>query len=132
MSGLRVLVVDDDRLCRQTTRQQLVAAGYGAEAADGAAAALVLLEAQAWDVVLTDLRMPRVDGVALMREIKKAFPSVDVILMTAHGTVESAVAAMQEGADDYLTKPFRFQELDVRLRRLAEARATRAQLSRLR
>ncbi len=132
MSALRVIVVDDDRLCRQTTRQQLRVAGYVAEAAESAAAALALLDAQPWDVVLTDLRMPRMDGVALMREIKRAFPGVDVILMTAHGTVESAVAAMHEGAVDYLTKPFRFQELDARLRRLAEVRLTRAQLSRLR
>lgn len=132
MTSLRVIVVDDDRLCRQTTRQQLVAAGYVAEAADSAAAALAALDAKPWDVVLTDLRMPRMDGVALMREIKLRFPDVDVMLMTAHGTVESAVAAMQEGAVDYLTKPFRFAELELRLRRLAEVRSARAQIARLR
>ena len=129
---LRVLVVDDERISRQTTKQQLAAAGYEAEAVENAYAAIEQLEASRWDVVVTDLRMPGMDGIGFLREAKKRRPEADVIVMTAYGTVETAVAAMQEGAADYLTKPFRFPELDVRLRRLGEQRASRRELERLR
>lgn len=129
---MRVLVVDDDLISRQTTAQQLTMAGYVAQCVDGAPAALALVDRHPWDVVLTDVRMPKMDGLAFLRELKRRAPDIDVVLMTAFGTIESAVTAMQDGAADYLMKPFRFQELDLRLRRIGEARTARNQLSRLR
>jgi DNA-binding NtrC family response regulator len=130
--AIRVLVVDDERISGHSTRQQLEAAGYVAATVESAYAALERLETERWEIVITDLRMPGMDGLAFMREAKKLHPEMDVIVMTAYGTVENAVAAMQQGAADYLTKPFRFPELDVRLRRLAERRASRQELVRLR
>ena len=132
MTGnLRVLVVDDDRISRRATLRQLQDAGYLADAVENAFQALERLEAQSWDVVVTDLRMPMMDGVALLREIKKKYPSTDVILMTAYGTVETAVAAMQEGAADYLEKPFPVHELDLRLKKLWELREAHAEVNAL-
>ncbi|MCC6527702.1 MAG: sigma-54-dependent Fis family transcriptional regulator [Polyangiaceae bacterium] len=133
MTGtFRVLVVDDERISRQTTVVQLTEAGYQAEAASGSEEALARLEAARWDLVLSDLRMPGADGLGLLAEIRARFPAVEVILMTAYGTVETAVQAMQHGAADYLTKPFRFAELRVRLERLLAARNARLELARLR
>jgi len=106
-----VMVVDDEKLSRETTAQQLRGAGYTALIAADAAAALALLERNSVDVVLADLRMPGTDGLALLDQIKQRFPAVEVLIMTAYATVESAVAAMHAGAADYLTKPFRFPEL---------------------
>jgi len=131
-SPFKVLVVDDDTLSRATTAKQLAAAGYEAAAAEGAGTALEILGRGPWDVVLTDLRMPDMDGVDLLTEVKRRFPQVEVILMTAFGSVESAVQAMRVGAADYLTKPFQFEELDLRLRRILELRTTRHELDRLR
>ncbi|MBI2393890.1 MAG: sigma-54-dependent Fis family transcriptional regulator [Deltaproteobacteria bacterium] len=127
-----VMVVDDERISRHTTSQQLRAAGYVTDEAEDARAALALLAKQRWDAIVTDLRMPDMDGLALLRSIKSAHPEVDVILMTAFGTVETAVDAMRAGAFDYLVKPFRFPELELRLRRLRELRASRDELGRLR
>jgi len=129
---LRVLVVDDERISRRTTCLQLREAGYDAEDAENAFAALQRVEAEAWDVVVTDLRMPGMDGLELLQEIEKRRPELDVVVMTAYGSVESAVAAMKHGAADYLTKPFRFQELDLRLQRIGQLRESRSELGRLR
>jgi DNA-binding NtrC family response regulator len=130
--SLRVLVVDDERISRQSTKQQLEAAGYTAEAVENAYAALERLEAAPWDVVVTDVRMPGMDGIEFLREVRRRRSEIDVVVMTAYATVETAVAAMREGAADYLTKPFRFPELDVRLQRLGDQRAAKQELKRLR
>jgi len=129
---LRVLVVDDEKISRRTTVQRLRGAGYQAEEAENAFVALELLAATTRDVVLTDLRMPGMDGLALMRETRARSPETEVIVMTAFGSVETAVLAMQQGAADYLTKPFSFAELEVRLGRLASLRDSRIELMALR
>ena len=117
---LSVLVVDDDKLARVTTTKKLLARGYVAEAADGPFAGLALLDERRFDVVLSDLRMPGMDGIEFLREVREKHAGVDFILMTAYGTVETAVEAMQLGAADFLTKPFKMEELNLRLGRLAE------------
>ena len=128
---LRVLVVDDERLSRETTTQQLREAGYVTEAAENAFQALKQLEKDRWDVVLTDLRMPTMDGLEFLKMVKQNSPDVEVILMTAYGTVETAVAAMREGAADFLTKPFSFHELELRLRNLTRLQEVQRELHRL-
>jgi DNA-binding NtrC family response regulator len=128
---LRVLVLDDDRISRETTTQQLQDAGYPADRAENAYQALQRLETENWDVVLTDLRMPHMDGIEFLRQVRRRFPNVDVILMTAYGTIETAVSAMQEGAEDFLTKPFSFKELELRLKKLSRRRETQRQLQAL-
>jgi DNA-binding NtrC family response regulator len=130
--SVSVLVVDDDKLSRVTTAKQLAAGGYSVTDAEGPFPALKLLENQSWDVVLSDLRMPGMDGIQFLQRIKQLHPETEVILMTAYGTVATAVDAMHLGAADYLTKPFRFEELNLRLARIAELHHTKAELKILR
>lgn len=130
--GFRILVVDDDKLSRVTTTKQLVAAGFDASSVDSAFAGLQELASNRFDVVLSDLRMPGMDGLEFLGRIGEEHPGVDVILMTAFGSVETAVEAIRMGATDFLTKPFQFQELELRLKRITELKATKAELERLR
>lgn len=130
--ALRILVVDDEKANRSILAQRLNAAGYLAEPHDGPVSALEALNSGNWDVVLTDLCMPNMDGMAFMREVKIRCPETSVILMTAFGNVQSAVDAMRNGASDYLTKPFSFDELTIRLDNLAEVRAMTTEVAVLR
>jgi len=129
---MRVMVVDDERISRVSTAQRLAEAGYEVESAESPFVAMEHLERGAWDVVITDLRMPTMDGLQFLAQLRQRWPGVDVIVMTAYGSVETAVEAMHGGAADYLTKPFPFRELDARLSKIAEVRAVRQELSRLR
>jgi DNA-binding NtrC family response regulator len=116
----RILVVDDEPRMAEVMAAALARAGHEAETCTGGAAALQALEERGADVVVTDWRMPDMDGVALMRAIHARRPALPVILVTAHGTVPAAVAAMREGAFDYLTKPFDNDELRALVGRALE------------
>ncbi|MBI3832582.1 MAG: sigma-54-dependent Fis family transcriptional regulator [Planctomycetes bacterium] len=129
---LRILVVDDEKLSRETTAFQLREAGYTAEPFASPLDALKEITAQPWDVVLTDLRMPEMTGLELLRKVKACRPEASVILMTAHGSVKTAVEAMHEGAVDYLIKPYDFDELKIRLERFAEVIGVRRENAALR
>ncbi len=113
----RVLVVDDDESLRRVTQVQLEQAGYqAATAADGREALTVLQKSPA-DLVITDLKMPGMSGLELLRRIRTDYPGVLVVMITAFGTVESAVEAMKAGAYDYITKPIHPDELELVARR---------------
>ena len=101
----RILVVDDERPQLEILRLILGSEGYEVGAASSGRAALAALRRQPFDLVLTDLKMPDLSGIALLEEIQKEQPGACVVLMTAHGTIDSAVEAMRKGAFDYLTKP---------------------------
>src|SRR6266436_4558985 len=118
----RVLIVDDQRNMRTTTALVLRQAGYDVAEAESGEAALSRLLAEPFDVVLTDLKMAPLDGIAVLRGALEISPTTQVIVMTGYGTVESAVAAMQQGAHDYLSKPFKEGELLVRVQRALEKR----------
>jgi two-component system response regulator HydG len=118
----RVLIVDDQRNMRTTTALVLRQAGYDVAEAESGEAALSRLLAEPFDVVLTDLKMAPLDGLAVLRGALEISPTTQVIVMTGYGTVESAVAAMQQGAHDYLSKPFKEEELLVRMQRALEKR----------
>src|SRR5919108_1109871 len=118
----RILIVDDQRNMRTTTALVLRQAGYEVAEADSGEAALSCLLSEPFDVVLTDLKMAPLDGIAVLRGALEISPSTQVIVMTGYGTVESAVAAMQQGAHDYLSKPFKEDELLVRVQRALEKR----------
>lgn len=105
--GRAVLVVEDDALMRSFLVDVLAAEGHRVESASDGAAALARLERNAWDLVVTDLKMPGLDGLALLREGRKVRPEARWVVITAHGSVESAVEAMKSGATDYLLKPFK-------------------------
>jgi DNA-binding response OmpR family regulator len=121
-----ILVVDDDQELRENIREILVEAGFSVTVAASGEAALDCLAAQAFDVVLLDLIMPGMDGKEVLPLIKRQSPTVKVIMITAFATIENAVSAMRKGADDYLTKPFKVDELLTAVRRcLEEARLQR-------
>ena len=124
----KILVVDDQRNMRTTLALMLRSAGYEVdEAADGAQGK-DLGAAGAYDVVITDLRMGDDDGIEVLRGIKEAQPNTEVIVMTAYGTIESAVEAMRVGAFDYIQKPFTEQELTVKVTKALESRQLRSQV----
>ena len=100
MTGKRILVVDDEENLRRVTQLKLQQAGYEAVTACDAAEALAILERHPQDLVLTDLKMPGMSGVELLRRIKDGWPEVIVVVVTAFGTIESAVEAMRSGAHD--------------------------------
>src|SRR5688500_3052779 len=127
----RVLVVDDEPKLARFVHEMLELDGHAIVRAGGGAEALARLSEGGFDVVVTDLRMPEVDGLAVLRVARALVPAPAVVLMTAYGTAESAVEAMKAGAADYVTKPFSMDELRLRVRRLAEARGTEAQRARL-
>jgi two-component system response regulator HydG len=107
----RLLVADDDPGLRESLNRTLTRAGYSVLLASDGRAALELLQGGGIDLVLTDLKMPGLTGIELLRAVKSIVPDVDVILITAFGTVEEAVSAMKEGAYDFITKPFRGEQL---------------------
>jgi two-component system response regulator HydG len=118
----KVLVVDDQRNMRATTAMILRAAGHAVQEAEDGAAALRRIAAEAFDVVLTDLRMPEVDGMEVLRSAQQLAPETQVIVMTAYGTIESAVEAIRQGAYDFLAKPFKEDELLLRVSKALEKR----------
>jgi signal transduction histidine kinase len=102
---LRVMIVDDEASIRLTLQAFFRDQGYAAEVAENAQQALVLLSKQDWDVVVTDIVLPGVSGVDLLKAIRAVAPYVEVIMMTGEPTVETAAEAVRDGACDYLTKP---------------------------
>jgi len=106
----RVIIVDDDRRTRRVLQILVERIGLDSQAFEDAEQALAFLRGESVALVLTDLKMPRVDGIEFMRELRKLDEAVPVIMLTAHGSVESAVEAMKLGAVDYLSKPF---DIDV-------------------
>ncbi len=117
-----ILVVDDQVNMRATTALMLTQAGYQVQEADGGAAALDLLKARPVDVIITDLRMAPMTGIELVEKAKAVSSTIQVIVMTAYGSVDSAVEAMRRGASDYLQKPFSEEELLLRVQRAVEQR----------
>jgi len=125
---LNILLAEDEPELRELLDEQLTAAGHRVQcAADGQSAA-DHLGREVFDVVLSDVRLPRIDGLTLLRRIRASAPQTDVIMMTAHRDVAQAVAALKEGACDYLTKPFDVDELLLQVRRIGETRSLRHEL----
>src|SRR5512138_1799850 len=127
----RVLVVDDEPRLGKLACEMLELDGHEVVRAGGGREALVRLAAERFEVVVTDLRMPEVDGIAVLRAARALAAPPEVILMTAFGSAESAVEAMRGGAADYVTKPFSMDELRIRVRRLAGQRAAERRSERL-
>lgn len=120
MPSPRILVVDDEESLRRILQVQLERGGYRSAAAADGEEALSLLANSQYDLVLTDLRMPRMSGLELLKQIRMSYPGLPVIILTAFATVENAVEAMQAGAYHYVTKPVRFEELSLVIERALE------------
>src|SRR5512140_3193399 len=121
----RVLVVEDDRLVRWTVTEQLARRGFDVKAVDRGEQALELIAREPADVMLVGLRLPGMDGVQTLEAALSARPGLAILMMSAHGTVEAAVAAMKRGAIDFLVKPIAPEVLDEAIDRAMAAAAVR-------
>jgi DNA-binding NtrC family response regulator len=144
MKTPRILIVDDELNIRQGLAEALQDQGYEIEQAASGEAALELVRLMPFDLVLVDLVMEEMDGIEVLRQINREWPQTEVVIITAHGTIETAVTALREGAYDYLTKPInvkrfrsyvhnilRAQELQEENRRLREQLRTEEEYSQI-
>ena len=122
MPEVRVLVVDDEQSMRDLLAIMLRQAGYDVAVADGGEAAIESLKAESFDLVVTDLRMRKVDGMAVLKAAKEHSPRTVVLVVTAFASTETAVEAMKLGAYDYITKPFKLDELKLTVANALERR----------
>ena len=111
MEQMKMMLVDDEERFLSTTRKLLEKKNFDVLTAASGAEALELLRTNRVHVVILDVKMPGMDGVATLREIKRQFPMVEVIMLTGHATVDSAVEGMKSGAVDYLMKPADLEEI---------------------
>jgi len=119
MSAVRVLIVDDDRALRDALRRALVLAGYEPIAVETGEAALTEVARSEPDAVVLDIGLPDVDGLEVCRRLRRSGRRVPVLILTARDEVSDRIGGLDAGADDYLVKPFAYEELAARLRALA-------------
>ena len=124
---IQVLVVDDEKPTRVLMERELPQSGCAVVTVENGEEALELLSRQEFDVVLLDLKMPGLGGVETLRRLRSSGVTAEVVVLTGHPDVDTAVEAMKLGAYDYLTKPFRLSEVEIVLRRAAEKRRLQAE-----
>jgi len=116
----RILVVDDEARMADLIKRELEDHDHTVASSGDGPAALELMEKNDFDLVITDLRMPGMDGLELLQQARQRFPQTEIVLMTAYASAQTAVEAMKEGAYDYLTKPFEMDELLIMVERIGE------------
>ncbi|MGH7681299.1 MAG: sigma-54-dependent transcriptional regulator [Candidatus Eiseniibacteriota bacterium] len=121
----KMLVVDDDSGSSGLLREVFVQEGYDVIVASSGAEALRLAGEERFDIVLSDVQMPDIDGIEVLRRLKRIAPDLSVILVTAYGTIETAIRALHEGAIDYVRKPFKLDEVRLCVARAMERRRLR-------
>jgi DNA-binding NtrC family response regulator len=119
-SPIRLLIVDDDDQLRETLVRRFQRLGMTVTAAARGEEALAKPEASHWDVALLDLHLPGIGGIELLEKLKERQPELEAIMLTAHGSMETAIQAMKKGAYDYLTKPFHLPELEIHIQKAYE------------
>jgi DNA-binding NtrC family response regulator len=129
---LKIYVVDDERIVRVTIADDLRDAGHNVREFADARAALASMADFQPDIIITDLKMPGMDGIELMTKAKQINPDIALVMMTAHGTVGTAVEAMKLGAYDYITKPFKPDEMLLIIERISELVSVKSENKRLR
>ncbi|MCC6590222.1 MAG: sigma-54-dependent Fis family transcriptional regulator [Bryobacterales bacterium] len=132
MTGKRILVVDDEENLRRVTQMKLQQAGFDACTAADGPSALAFMEKNPQDLVITDLKMPGMSGIDLLKRIKEEYPEVVVIMVTAFGTIESAVEAMRLGAYDYIIKPVNTDALKLVITRALDHHRLKEEVNALR
>jgi len=125
MPSMRILVVDDEEPIREALSAWLIKDGYRVSVADSGLTALACIEDDLFDLYLVDIKMPGMDGIELLGRIKERQPDANVIMITAHGSIQTAVEAMKKGACDYICKPFDPDELSLVTERVAANQALR-------
>ncbi len=113
-----ILVIEDDKKMRNGLVELLKEEGYHVEPAENGQMGIEIFKKKDFDAVLTDLIMPSVGGMEVLREIKRMKPKTCVIMITAFGTIENAVEALKAGASDYITKPFKIDEVQTKIRKV--------------
>lgn len=131
MSVPHILVIDDEPMMRVAISDALSRERFRVKTAETALEGMELVKGQSFDVVITDLRLPKGSGLEVLKACKETSPETEVILITAYGTVETAVQAMKDGAYDYLTKPFSMDELVLLTKRCTKLRSLEAENLRL-
>ena len=129
---MRVLIVDDDEVLRDLMARELARSGAEVSQAADADQALLRAREDEPDVVLLDLMLPDRPGIEVLHQLKEQWPDVEVVVLTAHGTVDTALSAMKLGANDYLQKPCHLQELEIALHRAHQRRQLSQENARLR
>src|SRR5438876_3125794 len=132
MEPAKILVVDDERSILVLLKEALGQWGYLVTTAASAAEALGILKSELFDALITDIRMPDMSGLELLREVKKQDESIEVVMMTGYPTIASAVQALKEGAYDYLSKPLILDELRHLMSRMMERKFLRGEIHTLR
>jgi two-component system response regulator AtoC len=132
MSAPRVLVIDDEENLRRTLAIVLHQEGYDVDAVANGTDAVARLSSAIYDIVVTDMRMPGMDGLSVLEEVKRAHPDTLVVMMSAYGSADFAIEAVKRGATDYIAKPFKADELVFTLRKAVEREALRRENERLR
>ncbi|TVR56466.1 MAG: sigma-54-dependent Fis family transcriptional regulator [Spirochaetaceae bacterium] len=117
-----VMIVDDEKNIRQGLGKAMELDGYNVFLAEDGQEALEVLEREEIDLIITDLRMPRLSGEELLRRVVDSYPTLSVIVLTGHGTIETAVQAMRDGAYDFLTKPVNLDRLSILVKRALSTR----------
>lgn len=120
MEKVRILIAEDEKTQRDLLEGFLKKEGFSVEAVTHGQEALQKLQEDFFDLVLLDYKMPQLDGLQTLREIRRLYPEVPVVMMTAYGTIETAVTSMKEGALDYLTKPIDLDELLIKFQKILE------------
>jgi len=123
MTGISILFVDDEKLIRKSFTRELRTEGFAVTAAAGGGEAIGALEKKKYDLVITDLMMPEVDGFGVLKAAKELAPQTSVIILTGYGDMRSAIDALRLGADDFTLKPCEIDEIVFRIRRCLEKRS---------
>lgn len=119
-NNAKIIVVDDELDLLQLLVQRLKRKGYIVEGFPSGEEALEQIDKASFDIGIFDIKMPGIDGIELLKEVKKRIPDLEVIILTGHGTIETAIDAMKSGAYDYLTKPYNLSELEIIIQKAFE------------
>ena len=122
MQGYRILIVEDDPKMRDALQYIMRKEGYGVDAVGEGESALERLKTTDYELIISDLKLPGMDGMDVLRAAKKYKPYIGVIMITAYGTIDSAVVAMKSGAEDYITKPFNIDHIRLVVKKALEKR----------
>ena len=120
MKKAKILVVDDEAIIRESLHDWLNDAGYEVFTAENGPQALEIIEREGLRIVIADLVMPGMDGIELMKRAKEISPDIEVIIITAYGSIPTAITAIREGAYDYIEKPFCPERVEILIEKLVE------------
>lgn len=117
MTKLRILIVDDEARIRDELSEYLIRQDFSVHSADSASTAFPLLKTMAFDILILDIRLPKMDGLQILQQIKRDYPQLEVIMISGHGDMDTVIQALRYGAIDYLKKPFRQSEIKLAIER---------------